>query len=107
MKITTCLWEVVKLCLSAKKFRKINKNKKQGFPARKDNRSPEERTMKNAPKGKYSGVVQEVKQALTIILGEAELLLRQEEGLSQEGRKKLEGIKAQVLRIDKLLEKVK
>jgi hypothetical protein len=44
--------------------------------------------MKNAPKGKYSGVVQE-------------------EGLSQEGRKKLEGIKAQVFRIDKLLEKVK
>jgi len=69
--------------------------------------------MKNAkqkhspPKGKYSGVVQKVKQALTIILGNAELLLRQEEGLSEEGRKKLEEVKKQVLRIDKLLEKVK
>lgn len=63
--------------------------------------------MTNAPEGKYSGVLPKVKQALAIILGESELVLMQEKGLSQEGKKKLEQIKAQVFRIDELLEKVK
>lgn len=59
----------------------------------------------NAPKNKNSEIVAEVKNALAIVLGEAELTLRFET-LSQEGKERQETIKAQVWRIDKLLEKI-
>ena len=46
------------------------------------------------PEGKYSEAVEQVRQAETIILGNAEILLRFET-LSQEGKQRLEEIKRQ------------
>lgn len=45
-------------------------------------------------------IIAQIKNALTVILGNAELLLRQEEGLSEEGKERGEKIKKQVWRID-------
>ncbi|MBA7622580.1 hypothetical protein ES703_29958 [subsurface metagenome] len=63
--------------------------------------------MKNAPKNKCTEVQRIVKEALTVILGKVEVLLRYELGLSNEGIVELNEIKHQVLRIDGLLEKIK
>lgn len=47
--------------------------------------------------------IADIKTSLAVILGNAELVLRQEEGFSAEGKKWLEQIKKQVWRIDELL----
>lgn len=44
--------------------------------------------------------IADIKTSLAVILGNAELVLSQEEGLSEEGKKWLEEIKKQVWRID-------
>lgn len=47
--------------------------------------------------------IAEIRNALAVILGNTELLLRQEERLSEEGKERLEEIKKQVWRINELL----
>lgn len=61
--------------------------------------------MQNAPRNKYNEIVEQCKQAETIILLNADLLLTHET-LSQEGKELLETIKKQTWRIDKLLNKI-
>jgi len=69
------------------------------------NESPRKDSRMNPDKKNYSEIVEQVKQAETIILGNAEIVLAHET-LSEEGRERLEEIKRQVWRIDNLLEKV-
>ena len=59
----------------------------------------------NPDKKKYNEVVEQCKQAETIILGNAELVLAHQT-LSEEGKERLEEIKKQVWRLDGLLEKI-
>lgn len=68
--------------------------------------------MKNAPKNKSSkgyiisqGSVEQVKNALQIILGEAQMTTRKEK-LSEQGQKNMKVICRTVFRIDKLLPKI-
>lgn len=51
------------------------------------------------------GQVQEIKNALTIITLSGDLLLSQKEGLSAEGKERVEMVKRQVWRIDGILSK--
>jgi len=53
-----------------------------------------------------SKITAEVKNCLAMILGNAELLLRQEKNITPEGREKLEEIKSQVWRIDSIMDKL-
>jgi len=78
---------------------------KVGLPSRLRQRSPRKDSRMNPNKKKYSKIVEQCKQAETIILGNAELVLAHET-LSQEGREELEEIKRQTWRIDKLMDKI-
>ena len=57
----------------------------------------------NCSKTFSDGQVQEIKNALTIICLNGDLLLSQKEGLSAEGKERVEIIKRQVWRIDGIL----
>lgn len=61
--------------------------------------------MKNTPGNKYSEFAEQCKQAETIIILNADLLLTYET-LSQKGKELVDTIKKQTWRIDKLLEKI-
>ena len=61
--------------------------------------------MKNAPEGKYSEIVAEVKNCLAIILGNAQLILRSA-NLTEAEKEELGQIKKTIWRIDGLLEKI-
>ncbi len=58
----------------------------------------------NAPRKKYSEVVEQCNQALTVIILNTDLI-RTCESLSPQGKKRLEEIKEQAWRIDKELKK--
>jgi len=58
----------------------------------------------NAPRKKYSEIVEQCKQALTVIILSADII-RTREILSSEGKKCLEEIRNQVWRIDRELKK--
>jgi len=58
----------------------------------------------NAPRNKYSEVVEQIKQALTIIFLNADII-GTDETLSPKGEKCLEKIRTQALRIDRQLDK--
>lgn len=60
--------------------------------------------MKNAPRKKYSEIVEQCKQALTVIIIGADII-RTRETLSREGKKCLQQIKDQAWRIDRELKK--
>ncbi len=66
--------------------------------------APQERTMQNAPSNKYSEIVEQCKQALTIIILNADII-GTGEGLSPEGKKCLQAIKEQAWRINRELKK--
>ena len=70
------------------KTTKINR----GLPSRLRQRSPRKDSRMNPNKKKYSKIVEQCKQAETIILGNAELLLRQEQNISEESIEKLSEI---------------
>ena len=61
--------------------------------------------MQNAPRNKYNEIVEQCKQAETIIILSADLVLTHET-LSQEGKGLLDTIKKQIWRINKLLKKI-
>lgn len=61
--------------------------------------------MQNAPRNKYNEITEQCKQAETIILLNADLLLTHET-LTQEGKELLDTIKKQTWRINKLLKKI-
>lgn len=56
--------------------------------------------------GEYSKIVRKVKNALAVILAEANFLLRTKT-LTEQGENHLEEIKKQVSRIEDLLEKIR
>jgi len=60
--------------------------------------------MKKTPTNKYNEICEQVKQAETIILLSADIILA-EETLSQQGKELIETIKKQVWRIDRELKK--
>ena len=60
--------------------------------------------MKNTPKKEYSEIVEQCKQALTVIILGADII-RTGETLSPEGKKCLQEIKEQAWRINKELNK--
>ena len=60
--------------------------------------------MKNAPGNNYSEIVEQCKQALTVIIIGADII-RTRETLSPEGKKCLQQITSQAWRIDKELKK--
>lgn len=60
--------------------------------------------MQNAPGNKYSKIVEQCKQALTVIILNADIV-RTRETLSPQGNKCLKEIKSQAWRIDGLLKK--
>lgn len=60
--------------------------------------------MKNAPKKKYSEIVEQCKQALTVIILSADII-RTREILSSGGKKCLEEIRSQAWRINRELKK--
>ncbi|MBA7603813.1 hypothetical protein ES703_10931 [subsurface metagenome] len=66
--------------------------------------APQERTMQNAPGNKYSEIVEQCKQALTVIILSADII-RTRETLSPEGEKCLEQIRSQAWRINRELKK--
>ena len=60
--------------------------------------------MRNTPTNKYSEIVEQCKQALTVIILSADII-RTHEALSPEGEKRLKEIKAQAWRINRELKK--
>lgn len=66
--------------------------------------SPRNELMQNAPRNNYNKIIEQIKQAETICILNADLVLTQET-LSQQGKKSLETIKKQIWRIDRELEK--
>ncbi|MBA7473058.1 hypothetical protein ES707_08392 [subsurface metagenome] len=66
---------------------------------------PQERiVMRNTPGNKYSEIVEQCKQALTVIILSADII-RTREALSPQGKKCLQQIKDQAWRIDRELNK--
>ncbi|MBA7701178.1 hypothetical protein ES703_109911 [subsurface metagenome] len=66
---------------------------------------PQERiVMRNTPGNKYSEIVEQCKQALTVIILSADII-GAGEGLSPEGKESLQEIKDQAWRIDRKLNK--
>ena len=65
---------------------------------------PQERIVKNTPRKKYSEIVEQCKQALTVIILSADIL-RTRETLSPEGEECLQAIKDQAWRIHRELKK--
>jgi len=61
--------------------------------------------MQNAPGNKYSEIVEQCKQALTVIILSTDII-RTHETLSPEGKKCLHEIKEQAWRINKQLNKI-
>ena len=61
-------------------------------------------TMKNTPENKYSEIVEQCKQALTVIILSADII-GTGDGLSPEGEKCLEQIRTQAWRINRELKK--
>lgn len=60
--------------------------------------------MQNTPRNKYSEIVEQCKQALTVIVLSADII-RTRETLSSEGKKCLQEIKDQAWRINRELKK--
>jgi len=60
--------------------------------------------MENAPSNKYSQIVEQCKQALTVIILSADII-RTRETLSPEGEECLQAIKEQAWRINRELKK--
>ncbi|MQY58750.1 MAG: hypothetical protein GH144_03970 [Clostridia bacterium] len=60
--------------------------------------------MQNAPRNKYSEIVEQCKQALTVIILSTDII-RTRETLSPEGKKCLQEIKSQAWRINRELKK--
>ena len=69
-----------------------------------DSPDPPGAQMKNAPGNNYSEIVEQCKQALTVIIIGADII-RTRETLSPEGKKCLQQITSQAWRIDKELKK--
>jgi len=65
---------------------------------------PQERIVKNTPTNKYSAIVEQCKQALTVIIFSADII-ETRESLSAEGKKCLKEIKDQAWRINRELKK--
>jgi len=60
--------------------------------------------MQNTPRNKYSEIVEQCKQALTVIILNADII-RTHESLSLEGKKCLKEIRTQAWRINRELKK--
>jgi len=65
---------------------------------------PQERIVKNTPGNNYSEIVEQCKQALTVIILSADII-RTRETLSPEGKKCLQAINEQAWRINAELKK--